>query len=49
MNVLKPTKGEVVLTKDENIDFDRYIDNSILRIYRDISWNIGEYFYTKYW
>ena len=36
-----------MVTKDENIDFDRYIGTWILRIYR-IYWRyIGGYFYMN--
>ena len=41
------TRDDCAKIKDENINFDKYMANSILRIYRDISMdiltqNIGE-------
>ena len=41
------TELEVVPTKDENIGFDGYIGNWILRIYRIYQRYIGGYFYMN--
>ena len=48
-NIGAEAKGIQVRTNDENISFYKYIGNWILmlRIYRDISGNIGGYFDKK--
>lgn len=49
-----PTKKDarkrvcMLITKNKNISFEKYIDNLNLQIYWDISRNIDRYFDTKY-
>ena len=41
-------KGYLFSSKDKSIGFDKYIDNSVLWIYWNMSRNISGYSDTKY-